>query len=173
MLDFRQGVDKATEIDPTQKTAQGGWSPPQLHTATTFGDELMISNSGKSKVFGVSVKDRGAISLAGHSGKAFWFSKAQSEFVTSNYYYDEYPALSIHVGMKKKLQPNTLSKSGSYHYHVKTTPCKNTTRDHKVKLGDFHRTFLTHTALQARIASTTLTVSQLAMRLQRTLQARC
>jgi predicted AlkP superfamily pyrophosphatase or phosphodiesterase len=39
----------------------------------------------------VSVKDRGAVSLAGHSGKAFWFSKATGQFVTSNYYYDSYP----------------------------------------------------------------------------------
>lgn len=91
MLTSGAGVDKATEIDPTQKAAQGDGRSPEPILSTTFGDELMISNSGKSKVFGVSVKDRGAISLAGHSGKAFWFSKAQSEFVTSDYYYDEYP----------------------------------------------------------------------------------
>jgi len=30
--------------------------------------------------------------LAGHAGKAFWFSKASGGFVTSNYYYDKYPA---------------------------------------------------------------------------------
>ena len=29
--------------------------------------------------------------MAGHAGKAFWFSKASGEFVTSNYYYDAYP----------------------------------------------------------------------------------
>jgi hypothetical protein len=37
------------------------------------------------------VKDRGAIPLAGQTGKAFWFSKATGGFVTSNYYYDRYP----------------------------------------------------------------------------------
>ena len=47
--------------------------------------------NGKAKIFGVSVKDRGAVSLAGHAGKAFWFSKAGGEFVTSSYYYDQYP----------------------------------------------------------------------------------
>jgi hypothetical protein len=31
------------------------------------------------------------VSLAGHAGKAFWFSKASAEFVTSSYYYDAYP----------------------------------------------------------------------------------
>jgi predicted AlkP superfamily pyrophosphatase or phosphodiesterase len=38
------------------------------------------------------VKDRGAVSLAGHAGKAFWFSKSGGEFVTSTYYYQQYPA---------------------------------------------------------------------------------
>ena len=50
-----------------------------------------MGTAEKAKIFGVSVKDRGAISLAGHAGKAFWFSKATGEFVTSNYYYDKYP----------------------------------------------------------------------------------
>jgi len=36
---------------------------------------------GKSKIFGVSVKDRGAVSMAGHAGKAFWFSKKSGDFV--------------------------------------------------------------------------------------------
>jgi predicted AlkP superfamily pyrophosphatase or phosphodiesterase len=39
----------------------------------------------------VSVKDRGAIAMAGHAGKAFWFSKQAGEFVTSRFYYDAYP----------------------------------------------------------------------------------
>jgi hypothetical protein len=37
------------------------------------------------------VKDRGAVSLAGHAGKAFWFSKKTGSFVTSTYYYKAYP----------------------------------------------------------------------------------
>ena len=37
------------------------------------------------------MKDRGAVSMAGHTGKAFWFSKSAGQFVTSNYYYDKYP----------------------------------------------------------------------------------
>ena len=85
------GVDVETEFDPTQAIAgSDGRSPAAIRT-TTFGDGLSLSSAGRAKVFGVSVKDRGAISMAGHSGKAFWFSKRSSEFVTSNYYYDEYP----------------------------------------------------------------------------------
>ena len=84
-------VDKKTEIDPTQKAARvDGRSPDNILTST-LSDEMAVHFAGRSKIFGVSVKDRGAVSLAGHAGKAFWFSKASGEFVTSNYYYDQYP----------------------------------------------------------------------------------
>ncbi len=29
--------------------------------------------------------------MAGHADKAFWFSKANGEFVSSSFYYDKYP----------------------------------------------------------------------------------
>jgi len=84
-------VDQKTEIDPTQKAASvDGRSPDNILTST-LSDEMAIHFAGRSKIFAVSVKDRGAVSLAGHAGKAFWFSKASGEFVTSNYYYEQYP----------------------------------------------------------------------------------
>jgi predicted AlkP superfamily pyrophosphatase or phosphodiesterase len=67
-----------------------GVSPRNL-LATTIGDELVVHNGGRSRVFSVSVKDRGAILPGGHAGKAFWFSKISGQFVTSTYYYDDYP----------------------------------------------------------------------------------
>ncbi len=85
------GVNKESEVDPTQRLATTEGRSPASILVTTFGDELALSNAGKSKVFGVSVKDRGAISMAGHAGKAFWFSKATGEFVTTTYYYKDYP----------------------------------------------------------------------------------
>ena len=85
------GVDKATEIDATQKVARSDGRSPATILVSTFSDELSIHTNKKAKVFGVSVKDRGAVSMAGHAGKAFWFSKATGEFVTSSFYYDVYP----------------------------------------------------------------------------------
>ena len=67
-----------------------GVSPRNL-LATTIGDELVVHNGGQSRVFSVSVKDRGAILPGGHAGKAFWFSKSSGKFVTSTYYYNDYP----------------------------------------------------------------------------------
>ena len=84
-------VDKKTEIDPTQKTAKVDGRSPTAILASTFSDELAVHFNGQSKIFAVSVKDRGAVSLAGHTGKAFWFSKSSGEFVTSTYYYTQYP----------------------------------------------------------------------------------
>ena len=84
-------VDSTTEIDPTQKAAKVEGRSPAAILAPTFSDELALATAGKALIFGVSVKDRGAVSLAGHAGKAFWFSKSGGEFVTSNYYYSKYP----------------------------------------------------------------------------------
>jgi len=70
--------------------AHQGVSPRNL-LSSTIGDELVLSNAGKSRVFSVSGKDRGAILPGGHAGKAFWYSKSSGQFVSSTYYYDEYP----------------------------------------------------------------------------------
>jgi predicted AlkP superfamily pyrophosphatase or phosphodiesterase len=84
-------VDANTEIDPTQRAARSEGRSPAAMLVTTFSDELRSNTGGEAKVIGVSVKDRGAISMAGHSGTAYWFSKANGEFVTSTYYLDKYP----------------------------------------------------------------------------------
>ncbi len=91
LLSKNAGVDANTEIDPTQRAARGDGRSPAAILVTTFGDELRSNSGGEAKVIGVSVKDRGAISMAGHAGTAYWFSKAGGEFVTSNYYLDSYP----------------------------------------------------------------------------------
>jgi predicted AlkP superfamily pyrophosphatase or phosphodiesterase len=85
------GVNKDAEIDPTQRAARSEGRSPAAILVSTFSDELRSNTGGKAKVIGVSVKDRGAISLAGHTGTAYWFSKAGGEFVTSTYYLDQYP----------------------------------------------------------------------------------
>ncbi len=87
--------DKQTHIlsfDSTKDTSKNtdGRSPKNI-ISSTFSDELLLYTNKKSKIFAVSVKDRGAVALAGHAGKAFWFDKKTGEFVTSSYYYDKYP----------------------------------------------------------------------------------
>lgn len=91
LLSAKGGINKETEIDPTQKAAQSSGRSPSNIRVSTFSDELTLHTAGQAKVYGVSIKDRSAVAMAGHSGEAFWFSKQTGEFVTSSFYYDEYP----------------------------------------------------------------------------------
>lgn len=67
-------------------------SPHRMH-ASTIGDEMKLASGMRAKVIGVSLKDRGAILPAGHSGDAaYWFyGKDQGIFVSSTHYMDELP----------------------------------------------------------------------------------
>lgn len=92
LLSEGAGVDRSSEIDPTQRVATSEGRSPSSIVTSTFSDEMASHYGDSAKIFAVSVKDRGAIPLAGSAGKAFWFSKSAGEFVTSTYYYDRYPA---------------------------------------------------------------------------------
>lgn len=83
--------DERHHILGREPKAHEGVSPRNLN-ASTFSDELVVHTGGRSRAFSVSVKDRGAILPGGHVGKAFWFSKSSGHFVTSTYYYEDYPA---------------------------------------------------------------------------------
>jgi predicted AlkP superfamily pyrophosphatase or phosphodiesterase len=87
-----QGVDAANEIDPTQRAATTDGRSPRSILSSTISDEIAMHFGPMSKVFGVSVKDRGAIAMAGHAGQAYWFSKSEGRFVTSTFYRRDYPA---------------------------------------------------------------------------------
>lgn len=71
-------------------TSTAGASPEHILT-TTFADELVVATAQAAKAFSVSIKDRAAVALAGHSGKAFWFDSNTGQFVSSTYYYSAYP----------------------------------------------------------------------------------
>lgn len=82
--------DDRHSIIGREPRAHEGASPRNL-TASTYGDELVLATNQASRVFAVSIKDRGAILPGGRLGKAFWYSSSSGEFITSTYYYDDYP----------------------------------------------------------------------------------
>jgi len=86
-----EGVDADAEIDPTQRAATTDGRSPRNILTSTISDEIALHFGPEAKIFGVSVKDRGAISMAGHAGTAYWFSKSEGRFVTSTFYRDAYP----------------------------------------------------------------------------------
>jgi predicted AlkP superfamily pyrophosphatase or phosphodiesterase len=71
--------------------AKAGASPHNL-MADTLGDELKLATQGKARVFGVSLKDRGAIIPAGFAGDAaYWIDAKSGVWITSTYYRSDLP----------------------------------------------------------------------------------
>jgi predicted AlkP superfamily pyrophosphatase or phosphodiesterase len=91
ILPTREEVTTGAQVDPAQKRSRTSGRSPVSLLASTFGDELWIHTAGNSKVFGVSGKDRSAVAMAGHVGKAYWYSTDSGDFQTSKYYFDDYP----------------------------------------------------------------------------------
>jgi predicted AlkP superfamily pyrophosphatase or phosphodiesterase len=91
IIPTRENVSKGEQVDPAQKKSRTQGRSPAVILAPTFGDGLAAYYGGRSKIFGVSGKDRSAVSMAGHVGKAFWYSTNSGDFVSSTYYYDAYP----------------------------------------------------------------------------------
>ncbi len=72
--------------------AGGAASSPRRLLVSTVGDELKIADQGRSRVIGISLKDRGAVLPAGHmADAALWFDAATGNFVSSNYYFSALP----------------------------------------------------------------------------------
>jgi len=92
--------------DNTMKTVgsdtdNGEMSPNNLLT-TTITDELRLFTQKRSQVIGISIKDRGAIFPAGHTGNAYWYDKETGDFITSNYYEDELSSWVLSFNNKKR-----------------------------------------------------------------------
>jgi predicted AlkP superfamily pyrophosphatase or phosphodiesterase len=73
-------------------TNDNGKMSPRNMLTTTICDELKLATNFKSKVIGVSLKDRGSILPAGHSADAaYWYDSKTGSFITSTYYMNELP----------------------------------------------------------------------------------
>jgi predicted AlkP superfamily pyrophosphatase or phosphodiesterase len=92
ILPVRENQQAGDQVDPSQALSRTQGRSPKALLAETFADKLIVFSAGNSRAFAVSGKDRSAVALAGKSGKAFWMSSDSGDFVTSTWYYDEYPA---------------------------------------------------------------------------------
>ncbi len=69
----------------------GRMSPKNL-LVTTVTDELRLATNFHSRVYGIALKDRGAILPAGHlANAAFWFDDSTGNFMTSTHYTNHLP----------------------------------------------------------------------------------
>ncbi len=68
------------------EVGKGDVSPWRM-LSTTITDELELSTQRRSKVVGISIKDRGAVLPAGHiSDGAYWYDGKTGKFISSTYY---------------------------------------------------------------------------------------
>ena len=82
-------VCNCEQISIDIQSDDGKMSPHHMLT-TTFSDELKLFNN-KSKVIGISLKDRGAILPAGHTANAAYWMDSDGKWITSSYYMDQLP----------------------------------------------------------------------------------
>ncbi len=91
IIPTRENPSKGEQVDPAQKKSRTQGRSPTSILVPTLADGLAAYYAGRSKIFGISGKDRSAVAMAGHAGRAFWYSTNTGDFVTSTYYYDAYP----------------------------------------------------------------------------------
>lgn len=82
-------------------TKAGEMSPKNL-LVTTITDELRVAGNFKSKVIGISLKDRGSILPVGHTANAaYWYDGENGNWISSTYYMQELPAWVKNYNAKK------------------------------------------------------------------------
>jgi predicted AlkP superfamily pyrophosphatase or phosphodiesterase len=94
-FDKRTGKSVNCVADPDVEGVGAGGSgakrSPRHFIGSNLADEMRLRF--RSKVVGISLKDRGAILPAGKKpAGAYWFDSASGQFVTSTYYMPELPA---------------------------------------------------------------------------------
>jgi predicted AlkP superfamily pyrophosphatase or phosphodiesterase len=101
-----------TEQNDKSKSGNSEMGPQNL-LSTTITDELKLFSNFRSKVIGISIKDRGAILPAGHAGDAaYWLDKKTGNWQSSAHYLKELPEW-VNSFNKKKLSKNYLDQTWS------------------------------------------------------------
>lgn len=111
-------------------SSEGGASPRRF-LVDTIGDELKMASGGKSRVIGISLKDRSAILPAGHMADgAFWIEAKTGNVVSSSYYFPDLPAWTRDLNASKPADKysgttwldHTLLKLGDAGYYASLPP---------------------------------------------------
>ena len=72
--------------------ADGPGASPHNLLVSTVGDEMKMATQGKSRVFGISLKDYSGILATGHmADSVYWYDAKTGNFVTSTYYAGQLP----------------------------------------------------------------------------------
>lgn len=111
--------DKSVESVGAPNGPNGQMSPRNMLT-TSITDELKLATNFSSRVYGVSIKDRGAILPAGHSADAaYWFDDVSGNFISSTYYMKELPRWAKRFN-ERRLPEKYLSSDWQTLHHSST-----------------------------------------------------
>ncbi|MEQ8908568.1 MAG: alkaline phosphatase family protein [Vicingaceae bacterium] len=84
---YSREEEKVVYCAESLKKGGGYWMSPQRLKGRTISDEMKLFFGKKAKVFGVSLKDRGAILPVGHlADGAYWFDGDLGKWISSDYY---------------------------------------------------------------------------------------
>jgi predicted AlkP superfamily pyrophosphatase or phosphodiesterase len=94
---------EARTVDGPEGSGAGPGVSPRNLMGSTIGDELRAATDFQSRVITISLKDRAAVLMGGHTANAaYWFDPRAGHFVTSTYYM---PALPAWVGQFNDRNP--------------------------------------------------------------------
>jgi predicted AlkP superfamily pyrophosphatase or phosphodiesterase len=81
-----------TTVSTVGSASDAGHMSPRNMQTTTITDQLRLATSMRSKVIGISMKDRGSILPAGHlANAAYWYESKSGNWISSTYYMQELP----------------------------------------------------------------------------------
>jgi hypothetical protein len=81
------------EVSPVGGSFETGLFSPVNLLSSTFADELQMATCGAAKVYGIGIKEMGAILTAGHDADgAFWYDDRTGTWMSSTYYTDHLPS---------------------------------------------------------------------------------
>jgi arylsulfatase A-like enzyme len=143
----KKAMVAAADDDQTKLVGLAGGAPgasPRNLLADTLGDELKLATQGKSRVFGIALKDRASVLPAGFAADgAYWIDRDTGAWITSTYYRSELPKWAKDFNDSKRAEKYlnqewkdgagkvlrttkpVEGKGGSFYELVGTTPLAN------------------------------------------------
>ena len=143
----KKAMVAAADDEHTRLVGVAGSAPgasPHNLLADTLGDELKLATQGKSRVFGIALKDRASVLPAGFAADgAYWIDRDTGAWITSTYYRSELPKWAQDFNDSKRAEKYfnqewkdgtgkvlrttrpTEGKGGSFYELVGSTPLAN------------------------------------------------
>ncbi len=107
-------------VETVGSTSKAGKMSPRNLLTSTIGDELKLATNFRSKVIGISLKDRGSILPAGHTANAaYWFDGSNGNWISSTFYMKDLPEW-VKQFNNKKLPEKYLKQDWNTLYDIKT-----------------------------------------------------